>query len=195
MNPMSMNFDAPGLARVLCLLAAMTLGSAPALAQEPSQAPEPTPIQESAGPFLPTADPFAPRSPENDPFSLGFAPFDAAPLMEDLCRKALAAATCKPATNYNFIQEQDLGQGKGKRRAQDVPQGRVLVFSGFYGAKDAQFFCQVDDRRIIISSEAWGAKRITVPYAVDQAGRCVSASLRMEGCGSGNDLRICEEQQ
>ncbi len=197
MNPRKERHGLPGLARALCMLISVTLGLAPAatLAQEPSRAPEPTPIQEPASPPPPAAEPFPLSLQGSDPFSLGLYSFDPAPLMEDLCRMALAAATCKPESNYNFVSERQPDQNKGKRHAQNDPQERILIFSGFYGAKDVQFYCQTDDRRIILSSEAWGAKRITAPYTVDQEKRCLTADVHAEACGGRKGIRACEESR
>lgn len=168
--------------RLACLFAVATL----CLAPRPAQAQEPMPRLES--------DAFAPSPSQQggDAFLFGLSLFDPAPLMEELSRKILAAATCKPESNYNFVREQEPTLPKSR---QGRPKERVLIFSGFYGASNTQFYCQTDDKRVSISSEAWGSKRITVPYEQDQEKRCLTATVYTDACGGSRTVRVCDEQQ
>ncbi len=168
------------LAAALCL--------APGLGQAQEFSPPP-----GDTPFAPS-----PALQGSDPFLFGINLFDPAPLMEELCRQALAAATCKPEGNYNFVREQEQTPLKPKpgtqARAAARPKERILVFSGFYGSSNVLFYCQTDDRRVSISSDAWGSKRITVPYEQDQEKRCLKAVVSTEACGGRKTVRVCEQQ-
>ncbi|WP_027367134.1 hypothetical protein [Desulfocurvibacter africanus] len=173
------------VARLACLFTVAALCFAPCQ----GQAQEPLPRLEG--------DPFAPSQTlqGTDPFLFDINLFDSAQHMEELCRQALAAATCKPEGNYNFVREQEPTPLKSRQGVKARTKERVLVFSGFYGASNAQFYCQTDDRRISISSEAWGSKRITVPYEQDQEKRCLKATVSTEACGGSKALRVCDEQR
>lgn len=171
--------------RLTCLFAVAALCLSPC----PAQAQDPLPRLEG--------DAFAP-SPglqEGDAFLFGLSLFDPTPLMEELSRKILAAATCKPESNYNFVREQEPALPKSRQSAQGRSKERVLIFSGFYGASNAQFYCQTDDKRVSISSEAWGSKRITVPYEQNQEKRCLTATVYTDACGGSRTVRVCDEQQ
>lgn len=209
MTPRFASTGLTGLTRILGLPSAsalwllLVLCAAPASlhAQDLGSAPQATPIEEPAPPpDQGLGDPFA-ASPlqmgASDPFSLGLVPFDPAGLMDGFCRAALAATTCKSPEKYNFVDELKQDQDRNARRAparEQDKKDRVLVFSGFYGASYAQFYCQIADKRVILSSPAWGSKRISVPHAVDEEKRCLTANVRVEACGGSKAIEICEEQ-
>jgi len=184
-------------ARLACLLtlAALCIAPLPSKAQEAAG-------QRMSMPLAPlAAAPFGAESFQSggDPFS-ALSIFDPTPLMECLCRKALASTTCKPEENFNFVGETEPAQDRSQQRRSrargaDKPQTRVLTFSGFYGTGDTQFFCQDDGQRLILSSQAWPSRRITVPYTVDGDSQCVRATMHSPACGEPQEIDCCLEKR
>ena len=144
----------------------MLLAPLPSLAQAPGSPPQPPFGGPDAVKDLPI------RLPAPAPDEERFAP---SAIMDCLCQQALAAVTCKDPEAYNFVREVN----------------SVYLFNSFYAAKPTDFYCHALEGRLILSSEAWGSMRITVPYAVDRTARCASASVGSSLCDRVQRIRCC----
>ncbi|GFK93374.1 hypothetical protein NNJEOMEG_01206 [Fundidesulfovibrio magnetotacticus] len=82
-------------------------------------------------------------------------------VMRCLLREVLAVLTCKSVDDFRFVGKRD----------------EVYVFNAFFAAKNTEFYCQVFDRDVVVTSRAWeghmGSARITYE---SQPG-CLSASV------------------
>lgn len=156
-----------GLLLAATLLAAALLAPSPALAQAPDAPPTAPPF---GGPDAVKDLPI--RLPAPTP---GEERFDLSAIMDCLCQQALAAVTCKEPVAYNFVREVN----------------SVYLFNSFYASKPTDFYCHALEGRLVLSSEAWGAMRVTVPYTVDAKTRCVSASVGRSLCDKPQSVRCC----
>lgn len=145
---------------LLCLL---LLLPAAAAAQNPSDSDPPPPLLDL---------------PARDPALFPSGAFNPSELMEPLCRKALAAASCKGQGSFNFVRR----------------NGEVYIFTGFFAAAIQDFYCQVVERRLLLSSTGWGKTRLSVPFQVDGAASCVSAAVGLSMCDRSATVKVCRDQ-
>jgi len=98
-----------------------------------------------------------------------------------LLREVLSSLTCKPADEFRFVGKRD----------------EVFVFNVHFAARNTEFYCQVFDRDVVVTSKAWeghmGSARIT--FESPQPG-CISASVDapVTECRSPRVVQCCGTQ-
>ncbi|MFW5488658.1 MAG: hypothetical protein ACNI3A_09620 [Desulfovibrio sp.] len=105
--------------------------------------------------------------------------FDPSALYRDICQKALGAVSCKYYRDFNFIGRKD----------------NALRFNAFYASKASDFYCFAEYHSVVLASPAWGKIRVTVPYTIDNEGRCVSAEVGMSFCSQRVTIQSCEKKK
>ena len=75
--------------------------------------------------------------------------------------EALAALTCKHVNEFRFV----------GRRAD------VYVFNAHYAAKFTEFYCQVFDKDVVITSKAWQGNMASLRLNFDAQPGCIIASV------------------
>lgn len=111
------------------------------------------------------------------PPDFGTPPFEPDQTIECLCKRLLAAVSCKEPADYNFVGE----------------QAGVLIFNSFYATGYEDFYCRADDKnRIVLGSPAWNAKRLSFGYSTDPQTRCLSAEVSRSFCNRPQTVSCCE---
>lgn len=90
-------------------------------------------------------------------------------------REVLASLTCKPPSEFRFVGRRD----------------EVYVFNTYYAAKFTEFYCQVFDRDVVVTSKAWqgnmGSARLSF------AASCINASVNSpwQECQMPKTVQCC----
>lgn len=75
--------------------------------------------------------------------------------------EALAALTCKQVNEFRFVGKRD----------------DVYVYNAHYAAKFTEFYCQVFDRDVVITSKSWNGNMASVRLNFDAQPGCIVATL------------------
>ncbi|WP_319764981.1 hypothetical protein [Maridesulfovibrio sp.] len=91
-----------------------------------------------------------------------------------LTRNALARAQCKDPHEFSYM---------GTKR------GNIHIFTGFYGAKNTDFFCKIEDGEITILSRKKKFRR-TVKYYIDE-NECGIIEDYPASCSKRSVIKCC----
>jgi len=94
-----------------------------------------------------------------------------------LCKQILSRMLCKKLNEFSFV---------GK------PEKDVYIIGMFYASKPSEMLCAVmPDGQVIIQDRTWRAMRRVIPYTVDSAGKCLSASYSSPDCPVRRAIHVC----
>ncbi|MBI4803605.1 MAG: hypothetical protein HY795_00035 [Desulfovibrio sp.] len=82
-------------------------------------------------------------------------------VMRCLLREVLATLTCKTIDEFRFVGKRD----------------EVYVFNSYYAAKFTEFYCQVFDKDVVITSKAWQGNMGSARIRYESQPGCISASV------------------
>lgn len=82
-------------------------------------------------------------------------------VMRCLLREVLAALTCKTPDDFRFVGKRD----------------EVYVFNAHYAAKFTEFYCQVFDRDVVVTSKAWQGNMGSARINYESQPGCMTATV------------------
>jgi hypothetical protein len=82
-------------------------------------------------------------------------------VMRCLLREILASLTCKSPDEFRFVGKRD----------------EVYVFNAHYAAKFTEFFCQVFDRDVVVTSKAWQGNMGSARIKFESQPGCLQATV------------------
>jgi len=82
-------------------------------------------------------------------------------VMRCLMREILASLTCKSVDDFRFVGRRD----------------EVYVFNTHYAAKFTEFYCQVFDKDVVVTSRAWQGKMASARIKYESQPGCISATV------------------
>jgi hypothetical protein len=82
-------------------------------------------------------------------------------VMRCILREILASATCKSVDEFRLVGKRD----------------EVYVFNTHYAAKFTEFYCQVFDKDVVITSKAWEGNMASARLRFESRPGCVSATV------------------
>lgn len=92
-------------------------------------------------------------------------------------REILASLTCKSVDDFRFVGKRD----------------EVYVFNTHYAAKFTEFYCQVFDRDVVVTSKAWQGKMASARLTYESQPGCIQASVNSpwSECRSPRVVQCC----
>jgi hypothetical protein len=98
-------------------------------------------------------------------------------VMRCILQEILSALTCKAQRDFRFV---------GKRN-------EVYVFNTHYGGEFAEFYCQVFDKDVVVTSKAWNGKMGSARLNYEAQPGCISATVNSpEGeCSYPHIVQCC----
>ena len=82
-------------------------------------------------------------------------------VMRCLLQEILATLTCKTTNEFRFVGKRD----------------EVYVFNAHYSAKFTEFYCQVFDKDVVVTSKAWQGNMGSARLKYESQPGCISATV------------------
>ncbi|GAB6038101.1 hypothetical protein JCM15519_26600 [Fundidesulfovibrio butyratiphilus] len=92
-------------------------------------------------------------------------------------REILASLTCKKPSEFRYVGRRD----------------EVYVFNTHYGAVFAEFYCQVFDKDVIVTSKAWQGHMASARLNFEVAPGCITATVNSpwDDCQAPSTVQCC----
>jgi hypothetical protein len=119
----------------------------------------------------------APDQPQSQPQPQ--AP-DNEPVIRCLLQQVLSTLTCKPLHEYHFVGKRD----------------DVYVYNTYFGAHFTEFYCQIFDKDVTITSRAWLGKMASARLDYESVPGCISAKVNSPPaeCHVSDTVQCCGAQ-
>lgn len=82
-------------------------------------------------------------------------------VMRCVLREILSALTCKPTRDFRFVGKRD----------------EVYVFNTHYAAQFTEFYCQVFDKDVVVTSKTWHGKMGSARLNYEVQPGCITATV------------------
>jgi len=82
-------------------------------------------------------------------------------VMRCLLQEILASMTCKPSSQFRFVGKRD----------------EVYVFNTYYAAVYSEFYCQVFDKDVVVTSKSWKGQMASARLKFDSQPGCIQATV------------------
>ncbi len=94
-----------------------------------------------------------------------------------ILQEILSNLTCKKTSEFRFMGKRD----------------EVYVFNTHYGAKFAEFYCQIFDRDVIVTSKAWQGNMASARLDFEINPGCITATVNSpwEECHRSSTVQCC----
>jgi len=94
-----------------------------------------------------------------------------------ILQEILSALTCKKTTEFRFMGKRD----------------EVYVFNAHYAAQFTEFYCQIFDRDVIITSKAWKGNMASARLNYEVNPGCITATVNSpwEECRQPATVQCC----
>lgn len=102
---------------------------------------------------------------------------DNEPVVRCILQEILSTLTCKKTTEFRFVGKRD----------------EVYVFNAHYAAQFAEFYCQIFDRDVVITSKAWGGNMASARLNFEVNPGCITATVNSpwDECHKPNTVQCC----
>jgi hypothetical protein len=100
--------------------------------------------------------------------------------MRCVLREVVAAVTCKPVAEIRLIGQRD----------------EVFVFNVHYGSHFTEFYCQVFDRDVVVTSKSWKGNMASARLNFEVQPGCITATVNSpwEECHAPQTVQCCGVQ-